>query len=87
MVPAFSACSAVISLHEGARLGLAVGALLFCSDNTTAPRDEDRLYGGLRNPATRRAFEAGADTVIDVLTGFTEDEPPRRRVRQASSCE
>jgi uridine phosphorylase len=51
----------------GARLGLEMGALLFCSDNTTLPKDKDRLYGGLRNPATRLGFEAGASAVIDVL--------------------
>lgn len=53
----------------GARLGLEVGALLFCSDNTTLPDDEDRVYGGLRNPAVRRGFEAGARAVVGVLTG------------------
>lgn len=52
----------------GARLGLEVGALLFVSDNTTAPKDEDRLYGGLRNPTTKRAFEVGADAVLAALT-------------------
>jgi uridine phosphorylase len=51
----------------GARLGLEMGALLFCSDNVTLPKDEDRVYGGLRNPATRRGFEAGADVVLRVL--------------------
>lgn len=51
----------------GARLGLEMGALLFCSDNTTLPRSEDRVYGGLRNPATRRGFEAGASVVVEVL--------------------
>ena len=52
----------------GARLGLEMGALLFCSDNTTLPKDEDRLYGGLRNPDTRRGFEAGLSAIIRVLT-------------------
>ena len=52
----------------GARIGLEIGALLFVSDNTTAPKDEDRLYGGLRNPTTKRAFEVGADAVLAALT-------------------
>jgi uridine phosphorylase len=52
----------------GARLGLEMGALLFCSDNTTLPDEGDRLYGGLRNPATRRGFEAGADAVVKALS-------------------
>ncbi|MEE4271688.1 MAG: hypothetical protein V2I67_08440 [Thermoanaerobaculales bacterium] len=53
----------------GARLGLEMGALLFCSDNTTLPKDGDQVYGGLRNPATRRGFEAGAGVVVTTLTG------------------
>ena len=54
----------------GARLGLEMGALLFCSDNTTLPKTEDQVYGGLRNPATRRGFEAGATAIVEVLTNF-----------------
>ena len=60
-----AACAVV-----GARLGLEMGALLFCSDNTTLAKDEDQVYGGLRNPATRRGFEAGADVVVRTLTSF-----------------
>jgi nucleoside phosphorylase len=56
----------------GARLGLEMGALLFCSDNTTLPSDKDRLYGGLRNPATRRGFSVGADVVVQVLSALRE---------------
>jgi nucleoside phosphorylase len=52
----------------GARLGLEIGALLFCSDNITLPKGADRLYGGLRNPATRRGFEVGAEAVVTALT-------------------
>ena len=52
----------------GARLGLEMGALLFCSDNTTLPKSEDQVYGGLRNPATRRGFEAGAAALVEVLS-------------------
>jgi len=53
----------------GARLGLEMGALLFCSDNTTLPMTEDQVYSGLKNPTTRRGFEAGAAAVVEVLTG------------------
>ena len=56
----------------GARLNLEMGALLFCSDNTTLPKDEDRMYGGLRNPDTRRGFEAGANAVVEVLSSAGE---------------
>jgi len=51
----------------GARLGLEMGAMLFCSDNITLADRDDQLYGGLRNPATRKGFEAGAAAVIEVL--------------------
>jgi uridine phosphorylase len=53
----------------GARLGLIMGALLFCTDNPTAPRAADQRYGGLREERVRRAFEAGLDTVLEVLGG------------------
>lgn len=56
----------------GARLGLEMGALLFCSDNTTLPKSEDQVYGGLRNPATRRGFEAGAGVVVEVLSSLRQ---------------
>ena len=52
---------------RGARFGLEMGALLSCSDNMTLPKTEDQIYGGLRNSATRRVFEAGAAAVIEVL--------------------
>ena len=52
----------------GARLGLEMGALLFCSDNTTLPKNEDQVYRGLKNPTTRQGFEAGAEVVIQVLS-------------------
>jgi uridine phosphorylase len=51
----------------GARLGLRVAALLFCTDNVSLPRREDQQYGGLRDPRVRRAFESGLDTVVEVL--------------------
>jgi len=56
----------------GARLGLEMGALLFCSDNTTLPKTEDQVYRGLNNSATRQGFETGAAAVIEVLTGARE---------------
>jgi uridine phosphorylase len=57
-----AACAVV-----GARLGLEMGALLFCSDNVTLPKTGDQLYGGLRNPATKKGFETGAGVVVEVL--------------------
>lgn len=51
----------------GARLGLRMGALLFCTDNVSLARSEDQQYGGLRDDRVRRAFEAGLDAVVEVL--------------------
>mgnify|MGYP001828309188 FL=1 len=62
-----AACAVV-----GARLGLEMGALLFCSDNTTLPKTDDQLYGGLRDPATRRGFESGAAAVFEVLSSHRD---------------
>jgi len=53
----------------GARLGLSMGALLFCTDNVRLPRTADQQYGGLRDGRVRRAFEAGLDAVLDALKG------------------
>jgi len=52
----------------GACLGLAMGALLFCTDNVTLPRDEDHGYRGLGDERVRSAFEAGLAAVMRVLT-------------------
>jgi uridine phosphorylase len=51
----------------GARLGLSMGALLFCTDNVRLSRRADQQYGGLRDPRVRRAFVAGIDSVLRVL--------------------
>jgi len=56
----------------GARLGLQTGALLFCTDNVNLPREEDRGYRGLADPRVRRAFDAGLDAVIEVLSAPIE---------------
>lgn len=61
-----SECSAAAVV--GARLGLVMGALLFCTDNVALPRAADQQYGGLRDRRVRRAFEAGLDVVLDVLS-------------------
>lgn len=53
----------------GARLGLCMGALLFCTDNPKATRAADQRYGGLRDSRVRRAFETGLDAVLEVLAG------------------
>ncbi len=53
----------------GARLGLSMGALLFCTDNVRLPRTADQKYTGLRDGRVRRAFEAGLDAVLGALGG------------------
>jgi len=55
----------------GARLGLVMAALLFCTDNVRLPRTSDQQYGGLRDDRVRRAFNAGLDAVLDVLASST----------------
>jgi len=60
-----SECAAVAVV--GARLGLLAGALLFCTDNVSLPREEDRGYRGLVDPRVRRGFEAGLEIAIRVL--------------------
>ena len=52
----------------GARLGLSVAALLFCSDNPALPREQDRLYSGLANGRVCRAFETGLEAVVETLS-------------------
>ncbi len=51
----------------GARLGLQMGALLFCTDNVTHHREEDRSYRGLHDERVRRAFEVGLAAAVQVL--------------------
>ena len=62
-------CECASAAVAGARLGLPVAALLFCTDNVTLPRPGDRRYRGLAKPAVRRGFDAGLDAVIRVLAG------------------
>ena len=65
-----SECAAVAVV--GARLGLHTGALLFCTDNVTVQKAEDHGYRGLADPRVRRAFEAGLDAVVQVLSSPME---------------
>ena len=53
----------------GASLGLAMAALLFCSDNVTLANEGDRSYRGLANENVRRGFETGLAAVVEVLSG------------------
>ena len=61
-----SECAAVTVV--GARLGLQTGALLFCTDNVSLSREEDRGYRGLADPRVRRGFDAGLEAAIEVLS-------------------
>lgn len=60
-----SECAAVAV--AGARLGLEVAALLFCTDNPALASEADRQYSGLADVRVCRAFEAGLAVVIDAL--------------------
>lgn len=65
-----SECAAVAVV--GARLGLVVGALLFCTDNVTLSEKEDRGYLGLADPRVRSGFDAGLEAAIGVLSSPIE---------------
>lgn len=65
-----SECAAVAVV--GARLGLQTGALLFCTDNVSLPREEDRGYRGLADPRVRCGFGAGLSAVIATLSRSVE---------------
>jgi uridine phosphorylase len=61
-----SECAAVAVV--GARLGIEVAALLFCTDNLTLASETDKYYSGLADARVCRAFEAGQAAAINVLT-------------------
>jgi uridine phosphorylase len=65
-----SECAAVAVVS--ARLGLAAGALLFCTDNVNHPREKDRHYRGLADPRVEGGFRAGLEVAISVLAGPIE---------------
>jgi uridine phosphorylase len=62
-----SECAAVAVVS--ARLGLAAGALLFCTDNVTLENTADRGYRGLQDPRVQLGFEVGLEVAVQVLTG------------------
>ncbi len=59
-------------VFASASLGLRAAALLFCTDNVTLPRNEDRKYRGLKDPRVQRGFDAGLETAIAVLSAPIE---------------
>jgi len=65
-----SECAAVAVV--GAALGLRAAALLFCTDNVTLPREEDRGYRGLKDPRVQRGFDAGLKAAIAALSASPE---------------
>jgi uridine phosphorylase len=65
-----SECAAVAVV--AARLGLESAAVLFCTDNPSLPREEDRRYGGLADGRVCRAFEAGLAAVVAALASEPE---------------
>jgi hypothetical protein len=51
----------------GARLDLAVAALLFCTDNVTLPTKEEQTNRGLDNPRVRQGFDEGLAVLTRAL--------------------
>jgi uridine phosphorylase len=71
-------CECATAAVVAARLGIAVGALLFCTDNVTLPRVQDRSYTGLRDERVRRAFDQGLAIAISVLLASSSDKSQLR---------
>jgi uridine phosphorylase len=65
-----SECAAVAVVS--AALGLRAGAVLFCTDNVTLPREEDHGYRGLEDSRVQRGFEAGLEAAVAVLSAPLE---------------
>lgn len=60
-------CECATVAVVGARLGVAAGALLFCTDNVTLRSEGDRTYSGLADPRVERAFNTSLDAALEVL--------------------
>ncbi len=65
-----SECAAVAVV--GAALGLRAAAPLFCTDNVTLPREDDRRYRGLKDPRVQRGFDTGLEAAVEVLSAPPE---------------
>jgi len=65
-----SECAAVAVVSSV--LGLQAGAILFCTDNVTAPHEDDHRYRSLKDPRVKKGFEAGLDAAITVLSAPAE---------------
>jgi uridine phosphorylase len=65
-----SECAAVAIVS--AALGVRAGALLFCTDNVTLPREKDHGYRGLEDPRVKHGFECGLEAALSVLSGRSE---------------
>ena len=65
-----SECAAVAVVS--AALGLQAGALLFCTDNVSLPREEDHAYRGLKDQRVKLGFETGLEEAIAVLSAPVE---------------
>ncbi len=61
-------CECATVAVVAARLGLSAAALLFCTDNVTAPKDQDQHYRGLRDSRVETAFDQALTAVLSVLT-------------------
>ena len=61
-------CECSAAAIVGAELGLALGALLFVTDNVTLADETDRVYRGLKAERVAAAFAAGLEAVMAVLS-------------------
>ncbi len=61
-------CECATAAVVARRLGLSLGAVLFCTDNVTLPEEGDQRYRGLDEPRIRRGFEAALATAVEALS-------------------
>lgn len=62
-------CECATVAVVAARLGIAAGALLFCTDNVTLESRQDRSYTGLADPRVERAFAACVEAALEAISG------------------
>lgn len=62
-------CECASAAVVGARLGLAVGCLCFCTDNVVLERSQDHTYRGLRDPRVANGFRRGLEAALTALAG------------------
>ncbi len=61
-------CECASAAVAGYRLGLKIGALYFCTDNITLPKESDKKYQSLSNDKVKLGFDTGLKIIMNILT-------------------